>query len=177
MISPTCVYSCQDSSTDVFEQATFRTLSASRYYTVSRAGSGILVTVRLCDLSYSNSADNYTQGKGYPDLATRKFLATIHSVRPRLLMFALVDFDPHGISVLRTYQYGSQRLDHEKRTKVFGLIWLGIRSSDVLLNTVMTQDCSANSQGSQSSQDLSSQESIAYSVDGECIVRQVHDLH
>ncbi|KAL0465879.1 meiosis-specific topoisomerase [Neurospora intermedia] len=130
------------------KEATFRTLSASRYYTVSRAGSGILVT-----------------GKGYPDLATRKFLATIHSVRPRLLMFALVDFDPHGISVLRTYQYGSQRLDHEKRTKVFGLIWLGIRSSDVLLNTVMTQDCSANSQGSQSSQDLSSQESIAYSVD------------
>ncbi|EAA31791.3 DNA topoisomerase IV, alpha subunit [Neurospora crassa] len=130
------------------KEATFRTLSASRYYTVSRAGSGILVT-----------------GKGYPDLATRKFLAAIHSVRPRLLMFALVDFDPHGISVLRTYQYGSQRLDHEERTKVFGLRWLGIRSSDVLLNTVMTQDCSANSQGSQSSQDLSSQESIAYSVD------------
>ncbi|EGZ75040.1 DNA topoisomerase IV, alpha subunit [Neurospora tetrasperma FGSC 2509] len=135
---------CAESS----DSATFRTLSASRYYTVSRAGSGILVT-----------------GKGYPDLATRKFLATIHSVRPRLLMFALVDFDPHGISVLRTYQYSSQRLDHEERTKVFGLRWLGIRSSDVLSNTVMTQDCSANSQGSQSSQDLSSQESIAYSVD------------
>lgn len=161
----------------MFEQATFRTLSASRYYTVSRAGSGILVTVRLCDLFYSNNADNYTQGKGYPDLATRKFLATIHSVWPRLLMFALVDFDPHGISVLRTYQYSSQRLDHEERTKVFGLRWLGIRSSDVLLNTVMTQDCSANSQGSHSNQDLSSQESIAYSVDGECIVRQVNDLH
>nr|CAB88597.1 related to MEIOTIC RECOMBINATION PROTEIN REC12 [Neurospora crassa] len=163
---------CAESS----DSATFRTLSASRYYTVSRAGSGILVTVRLCDLFCSNNADNYTQGKGYPDLATRKFLAAIHSVRPRLLMFALVDFDPHGISVLRTYQYGSQRLDHEERTKVFGLRWLGIRSSDVLLNTVMTQDCSANSQGSQSSQDLSSQESIAYSVDGECIVRQVHDF-
>ncbi|KAK3951744.1 meiosis-specific topoisomerase, partial [Pseudoneurospora amorphoporcata] len=128
--------------------ATFRTLSASLYHTVSRAGSGILVT-----------------GKGYPDLATRKFLATVHSVRPRLPMFALVDFDPHGISILRTYQYGSQRLDHEERTKVPRLRWLGIRSSDVLSHTVITQDLSANSQDSQSSQDLSSQESIAYSVD------------
>lgn len=91
-------------------------------------------------------------------------------------MFALVDFDTHGISILRTYQYGSQRLDHEERTKVPRLRWLGIRSNDVLSQTVVTQDPSANNQDSQSSQDLSSQESIAYSVDGECIVGQVHDL-
>ncbi|CCC08977.1 hypothetical protein SMACR_03194 [Sordaria macrospora] len=105
------------------------------------------------------------EGKGYPDLATRKFLATLHFVQPRLPMFALVDFDTHGISILRTYQYGSQRLDHEERTKVPRLRWLGIRSSDVLSQTMVTQDPSANNQDSQSSQDLSSQESIAYSVD------------
>ncbi|KAK3403361.1 meiosis-specific topoisomerase Spo11 [Sordaria brevicollis] len=129
------------------KDATFRTLSASRYYDVSRAGKGILVT-----------------GKGYPDLATRKFLAAIHAARPRLPMWALVDFDPHGISILRTYQYGSQRLNHEENTKLPRLRWLGIRSADVILQTISTPDRSANNQQSQPSQDLSSQESIALSV-------------
>ena len=75
-------------------------------------------------------------------------------------MWALVDFDPHGISILRTYKYGSQRLDHEEGTKVTGFKWLGIRSKDVLPQTVTTQDHSVNSQGSQSSQGLSSQLSV-----------------
>jgi len=47
-------------------------------------------------------------------------------------MHALVDFDPHGIAILRTYRYGSKRLGHENEAKVPSMKWLGIRSNDVL---------------------------------------------
>lgn len=82
-------------------------------------------------------------------------------------MWALVDFDPHGISILRTYQYGSQRLNHEENTKLPRLRWLGIRSSDVISQTIPAPNRSANSLESQSTQDVSSQESIHFSMNGE----------
>ncbi|KAL2269687.1 hypothetical protein VTJ83DRAFT_1871 [Remersonia thermophila] len=99
------------------KEATFRTLAASRYAVHSQAGPGILLTA-----------------KGFPDLATRRFLSVLATIKPDLSMFALVDFDPYGVAILRTYTYGSQRLDHEENSTVPQLRWLGILSDDLLQN-------------------------------------------
>ncbi|CAK7267395.1 endodeoxyribonuclease [Sporothrix epigloea] len=95
-------------------KATFRTLAASGYWNTSLAGPGVLVA-----------------SKGYPTLVTRWFLHQIHETAPRLPIYGLVDYDPHGIRIFRTYKYGSQSLDHELNTTVAGMKWLGIRSGDL----------------------------------------------
>ncbi|KAL2262512.1 hypothetical protein VTK26DRAFT_1092 [Humicola hyalothermophila] len=97
------------------KEATFRTLAAAKYFCNSNAGDGILLTA-----------------KGYPDLATRRFLCTLHANKPEMSLFALVDFDPHGVAIMRTYKYGSHRLNHEEDATTPGLRWLGIRSDDIL---------------------------------------------
>ncbi|KAK0727730.1 Spo11/DNA topoisomerase VI subunit A [Lasiosphaeria miniovina] len=130
------------------KEATFRTLANSGYSSTSRAGHGILVTA-----------------KGFPDLVTRRFLSTLHSVRPQLNVFALVDFDPHGVSILRTFQYGSQRLDHEENVTLPHLKWLGIRSLDIMSRSsiIMSHSLQDPQSGdSQTSQEFSSQGSLAY---------------
>ncbi|KAM7204702.1 Spo11/DNA topoisomerase VI subunit A [Naviculisporaceae sp. PSN 640] len=130
------------------KEATFRTLVSSEYHLNSKAGHGVLVTA-----------------KGYPDLATRRFLNAIHSIRPQLPIFGLVDFDPHGISIFRTYQTSSRQLRHEESATVPGLRWLGIRSNDVL--PYLTQTAQTLPTGdSQNTESQSSQESAAYSFNG-----------
>ncbi|KAM0813327.1 putative Spo11/DNA topoisomerase VI subunit A [Seiridium cardinale] len=96
------------------KDATFRNLAAAQYFAASTAGPGLLVT-----------------GKGFPDLATRQFLYTIHVQYPHIPIHALVDFDPAGIGIMRTYQHGSQSLRHEKNVTVPELLWLGVKSNDV----------------------------------------------
>ena len=72
------------------------------------------------------------QAKGYPDLDTRRFLHDLHAQWPQIPIHALVDFDPDGIAIMRTYKLGSLGLRHEKNVTVPGLQWLGIKSGDVL---------------------------------------------
>lgn len=43
-----------------------------------------------------------------------------------------MDFDPDGVSILRTYKHGSQGMRHEENVTVPGLLWLGVKSSDLL---------------------------------------------
>lgn len=100
------------------------------------------------------------QAKGFPDLATRRFLCVLHRIRPDIPQFALVDFDPHGVAIMRTYKYGSQRLDHEEDVTVPGLRWLGIRSDDILGSNAPGHNGGCNDTGSHNP---SSQESV---VDG-----------
>jgi meiotic recombination protein SPO11 len=52
--------------------------------------------------------------------------------RPQLEVYALVDFDPDGIAILRNYKYGSQRLSHEEDVTVPQMKWLGIKSHNLL---------------------------------------------
>ncbi|KAK3685212.1 Spo11/DNA topoisomerase VI subunit A, partial [Podospora appendiculata] len=110
------------------KEATFRTLAASQYHQTSKAGHGILITA-----------------KGYPDLATRRFLNILHSVRPQLHLFALVDFDPHGIAILRTYMSGSKRFGHEENITLPSMEWLGIRSRDIMTQAFGKPTQTANS--------------------------------
>ncbi|KAK4235910.1 Spo11/DNA topoisomerase VI subunit A [Achaetomium macrosporum] len=118
------------------KEATFRTLAASGYYRNSQAGHGIIITA-----------------KGFPDLATRRFICILHSMRPDLAIFALVDYDPHGVAILRTYKYGSQRLDHEMNAATPQLRWLGILSDDILLNVDTERHESQDYSQSQPSQE------------------------
>lgn len=83
-------------------------------------------------------------------------------------MYALVDYDPDGIAIMRTYKHGSQGLEHEQNSTVPELRWLGIRSSDLLdLGDLVTDpDSQGTSTSGQHSQSHSSQESIAFSSNG-----------
>jgi len=90
----------------------------------------------------------------------------MHSARPRLRLYGLVDFDPHGIAIFRTYKCGSKRLGHEQDTTIPEMRRLGIRSSDILSASRRENLGISSGSDSQSSQDVSSQESVAYSHDG-----------
>ncbi|KAK7710772.1 endodeoxyribonuclease [Diaporthe eres] len=95
------------------------------------------------------------EGKGYADLATLEFLNLIHSARPLLPILGVFDCDPHGIEIMRTYKYGSQRLSHEENARVPGLQWLGVKIDDIL----RANPPSVEEDGSQSSLGQASQSS------------------
>ncbi|KXX77742.1 Meiotic recombination protein rec12 [Madurella mycetomatis] len=130
------------------KEATFRTLAASQYSRISKAGYGILLTA-----------------KGFPDLATRRFVSMLQKVRPELNAFALVDFDPHGIAIMRTYKNGSQRLSHEQDITAPRLRWLGIRSDDILSRGPLDPGERKEGSASQTNQEFSCQESMVHSLD------------
>ncbi|KAK6833320.1 meiotic recombination protein rec12 [Apiospora arundinis] len=97
------------------KEATFRSLVSLRYHEQSAAGPGILMTA-----------------KGYPDLASRQFLHRVNSSWPQIPIYALMDFDPDGVSIMRTYKHGSSGMRHEQSVTVPGLIWLGVKHNDLL---------------------------------------------
>ncbi|PMD37215.1 DNA topoisomerase IV, alpha subunit [Hyaloscypha variabilis F] len=97
------------------KEATFRTLATNQYWKDSVAGKGILITA-----------------KGYPDIQTRQFLHLLSYQHPTIPIFALVDFDPDGISIMSTYKHGSMSLAHETNVAVPSIRWLGVRSCDFL---------------------------------------------
>ena len=111
-------------------EATFRTLSTTKYWETSAAGQGLLVTVSTASPN-NLQPTNDQQGKGYPDLATRAFLHRVHSTRPTLPVYALVDYDPDGVNIFRCYKWGSAALEHEEDVKLPSLRWLGIKSGDL----------------------------------------------
>lgn len=76
--------------------------------------------------------------KGYPDVASRKFVRQLTDNAPHVPMFVLVDLDPDGIAILSTYKYGSYRLAHEDVTRIntpaislSNMLWLGVKSDDL----------------------------------------------
>ncbi|KAK8101402.1 hypothetical protein PG999_011776 [Apiospora kogelbergensis] len=97
------------------KEATFRSLVHRRYHENSDAGPGILMTA-----------------KGYPDLASRQFIHRISSSWTQIPIYALMDFDPDGVSIMRTYKHGSIGMRHEESITVPGLTWLGVKHGDLL---------------------------------------------
>jgi meiotic recombination protein SPO11 len=77
-------------------------------------------------------------------------------------IYALVDCDPHGIAIMRTYKFGSQALGHETDVTLPNLIWLGIRTGDIVYWNEGVDD---NSQTSDSQADQS-QDSMIFSSNG-----------
>ena len=70
-------------------------------------------------------------GKGFPDLATRSLVYTLHH-ELNLPVYGIADCNPYGVLVLQTYQYGSlsRGVDGGSRYSV-PIQWLGLRPSHV----------------------------------------------
>uniref|UniRef100_A0A0A0K3F7 Topoisomerase 6 subunit A/Spo11 TOPRIM domain-containing protein n=1 Tax=Cucumis sativus TaxID=3659 RepID=A0A0A0K3F7_CUCSA len=75
----------------VFERAVFQRLANDRFCSRNQC---IVIT------------ESMTQGRGYPDVSTRRFLRLLVDVLA-LLAFCLVDCDPYGFDILTTYLFGS----------------------------------------------------------------------
>ena len=104
---------------------------------VSKAGKGTIITVCDCVSAHVKRLADDAEGKGYPDLLTRRLLRRIsdfhaNSGGPIPPICALVDFDPDGIGIMSTYKYGSAALPHENMELVVpSMQWLGPKSHDV----------------------------------------------
>lgn len=92
------------------------------------------------------------KGKGYADLATLGFLNLIHSLRPIIPILCVVDCDPYGVDIMRTYKYGSRSLGHEENATVPGLQWLGVKMEDILRHISRPWEDGPRSSADQSSQ-------------------------
>ena len=73
--------------------------------------------------------------KGYPDHATRAFVHRLHAAFPRLKIFGLCDYNPHGVAILSTYRWGYAKDASDARCwgprHAFPLAWLGVHAADV----------------------------------------------
>jgi meiotic recombination protein SPO11 len=70
--------------------------------------------------------------KGVPDVATRCFLAAVHSALPHLPLLGLVDWNPSGVGILCLYKYGSRRMAESARYALPDLQWVGVRHGMLL---------------------------------------------
>ncbi|BGP48432.1 endodeoxyribonuclease [Rhodotorula kratochvilovae] len=96
------------------KDAVFHSLAASSLLNDAELGNGILLT-----------------GKGYPDLATRELLKRLSDALPSVPIFALVDSDPHGLSILSVYACGSYSQAHDAANLVVPRVqWLGVKGSE-----------------------------------------------
>ncbi|XP_068669475.1 meiotic recombination protein SPO11-1 [Aristolochia californica] len=69
-------------------------------------------------------------GRGYPDVATRRFLRLLVE-NLMLPAYCLVDCDPHGFDILATYRFGSMQMAYDTELlRVDELRWLGVFPSD-----------------------------------------------
>jgi len=72
-------------------------------------------------------------GKGFPDLATRALVSTLHN-ELELPVIGLCDCNPYGISVLSLYHCAGERMGVDGRMRYSVPIqWLGLRPSEVAL--------------------------------------------
>ncbi|WWD02726.1 hypothetical protein V865_000768 [Kwoniella europaea PYCC6329] len=101
----------------VEKDAVFQTLCSAKLLEDDRLGAGVMIT-----------------GKGFPDLATRQILQLVSETYPHAKIYALVDADPHGISILSTYAYGSGNTkysnDHLELPLRDRIEWLGLKATD-----------------------------------------------
>ncbi|KAF2125542.1 DNA topoisomerase IV, alpha subunit [Dothidotthia symphoricarpi CBS 119687] len=89
------------------------------------------------------------EAKGYPDVASRRFLRQLTNQAPHIPMYALMDLDPDGIAILSTYKYGSYRLAHEDvaskgipALSLPDIRWLGVRNHHI--SRTPTDECSTS---------------------------------
>ncbi len=106
----------------VEKDAVFQTLCSCSFvddpYLCSKGkGKGLLIT-----------------GKGFPDLSTLQLVRLIADQFPSILITALVDADPSGISILTVYRSGSKASLHSTDTAKLALgdrlKWIGVTVSD-----------------------------------------------
>ena len=102
-------------------QATLKALVERNYQNTCVLGKGMIVTA-----------------KGYPDLATKKFIvATIAAWKScecclHKPVFGLVDCDPDGLNIFKSYQSGTPHYLNELTYAIPELQFLGVQMSEVL---------------------------------------------
>ncbi|KAJ9445944.1 Meiotic recombination protein SPO11-1 [Diplonema papillatum] len=70
-------------------------------------------------------------GRGFPCLASRRFLNRLRAARPNLPFFVLTDADPYGMHIASTYLFGSLALCHENGDLALPAAeWLGLTLAD-----------------------------------------------
>lgn len=86
----------------------------------------------------------FVQGKGYPDLATRRFIRACldcdcwtYVQEPKV--FGFFDCDRDGIAIMQIYRQGSIALAHEQSSTIPEMKWLGMKLDDVVSGT-MTEE-------------------------------------
>ncbi|MBW0471533.1 hypothetical protein O181_011248 [Austropuccinia psidii MF-1] len=102
----------------VEKEAVFNSLVSVNFTKDDRLGNSILIC-----------------GIGYPSLSTRQLTARL-SKDPILLVrqvpiFVLVDYDPHGIDIMKVYKLGSQTLAAYPDLCAPHAEWLGLKASDL----------------------------------------------
>jgi meiotic recombination protein SPO11 len=72
-------------------------------------------------------------GCGYPDVATRALVSRLSKKLPDMIIIGVADYNPHGISLLLTYKFGSRsnRALEARGLAVEKMHWLGLRLHQV----------------------------------------------
>ncbi len=79
-------------------------------------------------------------GKGFPDVATRALVHTLHHLL-EIPVYGLADCNPFGVAVLRTYCRAGKSIDGGERYSV-PIQWLGLRPSQLVFGDD-TSNCSS----------------------------------
>jgi hypothetical protein len=111
-------------------QATFQSLCDAGFHQSRVLGPGMTVTVhRKC---FGETLLTVFQAKGYPDLATLRFLRTVcsnHEFSGQI--FGLFDFDPYGIDIFRCYRAGSKVALGSSSYCIAEMKWIGVKSQHI----------------------------------------------
>ncbi|KAB1203831.1 Meiotic recombination protein SPO11-1 [Morella rubra] len=115
----------------VEKESVFQRLANDQFCSANRC---IVITV-ISSLRHSLHPkilfDNiFFQGRGYPDVPTRRFLRLLIE-KLRLPAYCLVDCDPYGFDILTTYHFGSMQMAYDaNHLRCPELCWLGAFPSD-----------------------------------------------
>lgn len=116
---------------DLFELDAMKIFSDAAYVIIVEKDA---VFNRLCtECVFETLPCVLATAKGFPDIATRKFLHLLRcALNGKAQFFGLVDWNPHGAWILSTYVNGCAASDMDAREfKLPDLTWIGLRSDDL----------------------------------------------
>lgn len=109
----------------VEKEASLKTLLEYNFHLNCGLGPGLLVTVS--HLSQASQQADLVQGKGYPDLATLRFLRSLITVlASQTPLFGIFDGDPDGLDIYRCYTSGSKVSANDPAAILPEMKWLGV---------------------------------------------------
>ena len=88
---------------------------------------------QLCEVSIWNIFPCVViTGCGFPDCSTRVVLSKLVKLSRTVEVFGLVDYNPFGLQILQTYQFGSHSMGMEMFRYSTPIKWLALHSNDVI---------------------------------------------
>ncbi|KAL7915334.1 DNA topoisomerase IV, alpha subunit [Trichoderma velutinum] len=114
------------------KDAIYRSLTSCLFWETSCVGPGLLITAcfpYVCSIMRVTNVKGM-KAKGYPDMLTCSFVQLIRFNCPQIPIFALADYDPDGLNILRHYRLKSEIVSEDFTAPA--IRWLGIKSQDLL---------------------------------------------